>query len=104
MKHGAIVQADGSLALDNVNKLLKAAQEANVSVFGHTLCWHANQNATYLNKLIAPDVLSTTGPGWDLVVAADFEGDNTSVYSVNSKVTASLTAVGQGANGSRKSP
>ena len=59
MKHGAIVQADGSLALDNVNKLLKAAQEANVSVFGHTLCWHANQNATYLNKLIAP--IKTTG-------------------------------------------
>jgi endo-1,4-beta-xylanase len=54
MKHGAIVQADGSLALDNVNKLLKAAQEANVSVFGHTLCWHANQKATYLNSLIAP--------------------------------------------------
>ena len=59
MKHGAIVQADGSLALDNVNKLLKAAQEANVSVFGHTLCWHANQNATYLNSLIAP--IKTTG-------------------------------------------
>lgn len=54
MKHGAIVQSDGKLALDNVNKLLKTAQEANVSVFGHTLCWHANQNATYLNKLIAP--------------------------------------------------
>jgi GH35 family endo-1,4-beta-xylanase len=54
MKHGAIVQADGSLSLDNVNKLLKTAQEANLSVFGHTLCWHANQNATYLNKLIAP--------------------------------------------------
>lgn len=59
MKHGAIVQADGSLALDNVNKLLKAAQEANVSVFGHTLCWHANQNAKYLNSLIAP--IKTTG-------------------------------------------
>jgi endo-1,4-beta-xylanase len=54
MKHGAIVQSDGKLALDNVNKLLKVAQEANVSVFGHTLCWHANQNATYLNSLIAP--------------------------------------------------
>jgi GH35 family endo-1,4-beta-xylanase len=54
MKHGAIVKSDGSLALDNVNKLLKAAQEANVSVYGHTLCWHANQNATYLNGLIAP--------------------------------------------------
>lgn len=54
MKHGAVVQADGSLNLDNVDKLLKAAKQANVSVFGHTLCWHANQNATYLNSLIAP--------------------------------------------------
>jgi len=99
MKHGAIVQSDGSLALDNVNKLLKVAQEANVSVFGHTLCWHANQNATYLKKLIAPDVLSSTGPGWDLVTAADFETDNTSNYQSNANAVASFTAVGQGANG-----
>nr|WP_315199328.1 endo-1,4-beta-xylanase [uncultured Flavobacterium sp.] len=54
MKHGAIVKSDGKLDLDNVNKLLAAAKEANVSVFGHTLCWHANQNAVYLNSLIAP--------------------------------------------------
>lgn len=99
MKHGAIVQADGSLALDNVNKLLKAAQEANVSVFGHTLCWHANQNATYLKKLIAPDVLSTTGPGWDMAMQNDFETDNSSNYQVNSNLTASYTAVGQGSKG-----
>ncbi|MFA9187465.1 endo-1,4-beta-xylanase [Flavobacterium magnesitis] len=54
MKHGAIVQADGTLKLDKVQELLETAAAANVSVFGHTLCWHANQNATYLNKLIAP--------------------------------------------------
>ena len=99
MKHGAIVKADGSLSLDNVNKLLETAQEANVSVFGHTLCWHANQNATYLNKLIAPDVLSTTGPGWDLVTENNFETDNSSNYQVTSNVTTSYTAVGQGNNG-----
>ncbi|WP_081810517.1 endo-1,4-beta-xylanase [Flavobacterium daejeonense] len=99
MKHGAIVQADGSLNLDNVNKLLKTAQEANVSVFGHTLCWHANQNATYLNKLIAPDVLSTTGPGWDLIMENNFETDNSSNYQINSGLTSSYTAAGQGANG-----
>jgi endo-1,4-beta-xylanase len=99
MKHGAIVQSDGKLALDNVNKLLKAAQEANVSVFGHTLCWHANQNATYLKKLIAPDVTASTGPGWDLITAADFETDNTSNYQSNANAVASFTAVGQGANG-----
>ncbi|WP_316635070.1 endo-1,4-beta-xylanase [uncultured Flavobacterium sp.] len=99
MKHGAIVKSDGKLDLDNVNKLLKAAAEANVSVFGHTLCWHANQNAAYLNNLIAPDVLSSTGPGWDLITAADFETADASNYQYNSNVVASFTAAGQGANG-----
>jgi len=100
MKHGAIVKADGSLSLDNVNKLLETAKEANVSVFGHTLCWHANQNATYLNKLIAPTVLSTTGPGWDLIMQNNFETDDSSNYQINAGLTSSYTAVGQGANGS----
>lgn len=99
MKHGAVVQADGSLALDNVNKLLTSAKEAGVSVFGHTLCWHANQNATYLKKIIAPDVLSSTGPGWDIAMENDFETDNASNFQVNSNVVSSYTAVGQGANG-----
>ncbi|RKR09017.1 carbohydrate binding protein [Flavobacterium sp. 90] len=99
MKHGAVVKSDGKLDLDNVNKLLKAADEANVSVFGHTLCWHANQNAAYLNKLIAPDILSTTGPGWDLITSADFETADASNYQYNSNVVASFTASGQGANG-----
>jgi len=99
MKHGAIVQADGSLALDNVNKLLATANAANVSVFGHTLCWHANQNVAYLNKLIAPEVLSTTGPGWDLITENNFETDNSSNYQVNANVVSGYTAVGQGANG-----
>lgn len=100
MKHGAVVQADGKLDLDNVNKLLKLAKGANVSVFGHTLCWHANQNAAYLNSLIAPDILSSTGPGWDLIMAENFETDNTSNYTFNSGFTAAFTAVGQGNNNS----
>lgn len=61
MKHGAIVQADGTLALDNVNKLLKTAKGAGMSVYGHTLGWHANQNATYLRSLIAPLIVTTPG-------------------------------------------
>lgn len=58
MKHGAIVQSDGSLALDNVNEFLTKASDAGISVFGHTLAWHANQNAGYLNKLISPLVVT----------------------------------------------
>ena len=57
MKHGAIVQADGSLLLDNVKTLITNAKEAGTTIYGHTLCWHSNQNAAYLNGLIAPIVI-----------------------------------------------
>ncbi|RYC67132.1 MULTISPECIES: endo-1,4-beta-xylanase [Spirosoma] len=56
MKHGAVVKADGKLDLTNVTNLLKAAQAAGVSVYGHTLAWHANQNAAYLNSLLLTGV------------------------------------------------
>lgn len=59
MKHGAVVQSDGSLFLDGVNAMLTAASSAGISVYGHTLCWHANQNATYLNGLLEPLVVNS---------------------------------------------
>lgn len=62
MKHGGVVQPNGSLALDNVANLMEKAKEAGMPVFGHTLCWHANQNASYLNGLIAP--LRVTAPSF----------------------------------------
>lgn len=100
MKHGAVVQADGSLSLTNVKTLLETASKAGVSVFGHTLAWHANQNATYLKGLIAPVVIPATGgPSWDLVISADFETDNAAVYQSNTNAVASFTAAGQGFNG-----
>ncbi len=58
MKHGAVVQADGSLALDAVKNLVQVAKAAGTTVYGHTLAWHANQNATYLKGLLAPLVVT----------------------------------------------
>ena len=54
MKHASIVQADGTLNLSKLERLVIAAQENNMPLFGHTLTWHSGQNATYLNSLIAP--------------------------------------------------
>lgn len=61
MKHGAVVQDDGTLNLGNVEGLLEEAAAAGLTVYGHTLAWHANQNATYLNERIA-DVEIETDP------------------------------------------
>ncbi|WP_321996826.1 endo-1,4-beta-xylanase [Draconibacterium orientale] len=53
MKHGAIVQNNGSMNFSGVEKFVATAQEAGVTIYGHTLAWHANQNAEYLNSIIA---------------------------------------------------
>lgn len=61
MKHFSIVQNDGSLNLANVEQLIEAAAANDMGLYGHALCWHAGQNATYLNSLIAPIVIPGTG-------------------------------------------
>jgi len=100
MKHGAVVQADGSLALDNVTNFLATAKAAGTSVFGHTLCWHANQNATYLNSIIAPTVVSgNSDPRYDPFWAQDFETDVASNYSYSSTAVRAFTADGGGKDG-----
>lgn len=97
MKHGAVVQANGSLALDKVKDLLAAAKQAQLTVYGHTLVWHANQNAAYLNSLIAPVIIPGGGPTWDMVTGADFETDAAPNYESNTNAKLSFTAVGGGA-------
>ncbi|MFY7888713.1 MAG: endo-1,4-beta-xylanase [Spirosomataceae bacterium] len=99
MKHGAVVQSNGNLSLDNVTKLLENAKASGTSVYGHTLCWHANQNATYLKSIIAPDITASTGPGWDLIASADFETDATTSFQGSTNAVTSYTATGGGVNG-----
>ncbi|BAV08892.1 endo-1,4-beta-xylanase A precursor [Filimonas lacunae] len=48
MKHGAIVQDNGTLNFSRADDMVAAS--SGLIVFGHTLGWHSNQNATYLKK------------------------------------------------------
>jgi len=57
MKHAAVVKSDGSLNFTNIDNLFAKTSAAGMPVFGHTLVWHQNQNAAYLNGLIAPTVI-----------------------------------------------
>ncbi|MDN3670389.1 endo-1,4-beta-xylanase [Echinicola jeungdonensis] len=86
MKHGAVVQSNGSLLLDGVNAMLNAASSAGISVYGHTLCWHANQNATYLNGLLEPLVVNSPAFANELELGGLKEGE-LSGYSTNGDVS-----------------
>ena len=74
MKHGAIVDNSGNMNFTNLNALLDATKAAGVSVYGHTLCWHANQNATYLKGLLAPLIVKPPAFANDLSVTGLKDG------------------------------
>lgn len=70
MKHGAMVNAEGEINFDPIDAFIAQTNEAGIDVYGHTLVWHANQNASYLNSLIAPTVI----PGSSGANALDLSG------------------------------
>ncbi len=53
MKYASIVSDNGAMDFSTVEAFVEAAQAAGMSIYGHTLCWHAQQNTKYLNGLIA---------------------------------------------------
>lgn len=57
MKHGAMVNAKGEINFATMDAFIAETKKAGLTVFGHTLVWHSNQNASYLNGIIAPTVI-----------------------------------------------
>ncbi len=53
MKYASVVNDKGEMDFSTVEAFVEAAREAGMSIYGHTLCWHAQTNTKYLNGLIA---------------------------------------------------
>ncbi len=53
MKYASVVGDDGSMDFSTIEELLQNAEAAGMSVYGHTLGWHAQQNTTFLNSCLA---------------------------------------------------
>src|SRR5574344_662352 len=52
MKYASCVGNDGKMSFSTVTSFVKTASEAGLSIYGHTLAWHSQQNNTYLNSLV----------------------------------------------------
>jgi endo-1,4-beta-xylanase len=70
MKHAAMVNSQGQINFGPIDNFMALTNQAGIDVYGHTLVWHANQNASYLNSLIAPTVI----PGSSGASALDISG------------------------------
>lgn len=69
MKYASVVADDGTMNFSTVSNFVDVAKAAGITIYGHTLGWHAQQNMTYLNGLIA-DKEITVDPG-DMEVVQD---------------------------------
>lgn len=57
MKYASIVNEEGEMNFATVEDFVETAKAAGVTIYGHTLAWHSQQNNNYLNGLIADKVI-----------------------------------------------
>lgn len=75
MKHGANIKNDGSFDFAKTDELVNTLAAGNgLTVFGHTLLWHQNNNGNYLRSLAG-----TTGS--NLVLNSGFENGFTNWFT-----------------------
>lgn len=74
MKYASCVADDGTMNFDVVENFVSAAKAGGLTIYGHTLAWHAQQNNKYLNGLLKDREIEDDGSVIEeLVVAKDFE-------------------------------
>lgn len=110
MKYSWCVGDDGSMNFSTVSKFVEMARAAGVTIYGHTLAWHAQQNNKYLNSLIKDKELEVDPDApaleifTDIVSNGDAEGSDTKNF-VSTHIGSSHAACdivdGVGVDGSR---
>lgn len=115
MKMASCVADDGSMDFEKVKEYVKNATDAGLSVYGHTLAWHAQQPNKYLNRLIADKELppssnvtrclviknAKAGGHWDaqLYFPAQLSKGKKYVFKMNAKATAPFDLILWAASG-----
>lgn len=72
MKMASCVDANGNMNFTKVKNYVKAATEAGINVYGHTLAWHSQQPKGWLLKLLADKPDHTAEEVYTTVASKDF--------------------------------
>lgn len=115
MKYASCVKNDGTFDFNTVKDFVTNAQDAGLTIYGHTLAWHSQQNKKYLSKLIADKELPPSsnvtrclviknpnaGGHWDaqLYFPAQLSQGKKYVFTMNAKASAPFDLILWGAPG-----
>ena len=96
MKHSSIVDNNGNMNFTNTDALV--ASVGTMDIFGHTLGWHSQQNATYLKSysgLVVPAAVElATNPGFEVGGISGW-----SVFNTNGATVAASSSAGEPKSG-----
>lgn len=82
MKYASCVDNKGVMNFDNVTNFVSNAKEAGLTIYGHTLAWHSQQNNKYLNGLIKDKELPPAEENPGLIITAGDPKANTWDYEI----------------------
>ena len=115
MKYASCVKNDGTFDFNTVKDFVTNAQDAGLTIYGHTLAWHSQQPNKYLNGLVADKELppssnvtrclviknANAGGHWDaqLYFPAHLSQGKKYVFTMNAKATAPFDLILWGAPG-----
>src|SRR6185503_12657196 len=103
LKEGSVVGNNGTYNYSTADALYNLCTTAGLQVYGHTLVWYSQQNATYLNGLIAaagnPGTGGTPAPNLLAGSNGDFEQGSGNTFTgwtdlAGGASSATFTAVG----------
>ena len=82
MKYASCVDNKGVMNFDNVSSFVANAEDAGLTIYGHTLAWHSQQNNKYLNGLIKDKELPPAEETPGLIITAGDPKANTWDYEI----------------------
>ena len=72
MKMASCVNGNGNMNFETVKQYVKAATDAGLSVYGHTLAWHSQQPKAWLLSLIGDKPDPSSEETYQVVASKDF--------------------------------
>lgn len=82
MKMASCVNDQGVMDFSKVSSFVSAAEDAGLTVYGHTLAWHAQQPRKYLNELIKDKQLPPAEKNSGLIITAGAPKADTWEYEI----------------------
>jgi GH35 family endo-1,4-beta-xylanase len=74
MKQSSVMRADGSMDFNTVKNFLNAAAAEGLTVYGHTLAWHSQQQNQYLRSVIVGKKVEVPdGSGEVIILERNFD-------------------------------